>query len=191
MAEPKMDVLVAGYQAIETAQHDFETLTGLVQRKQVKIEGAILVSHDEDGNVTVVDTGDHLGRKGAGWGGGVGLAVGLFQPELLAAVAVGAAGGAAVGSFVDHKLATGIHDKIGENLPAGAAGIIAVFPPEHRLAIEQTLPGSPMKSVVESDRKSLKQLQASLAEAMGKFSPDRTVLPIPDRAFGGDRKSVV
>jgi hypothetical protein len=28
-------------------------------------------------------------------------------------------------------------------------------------------------------------LKDSLAEAMGKFSPDRTVLPIPDRSFGG------
>jgi arylsulfatase len=42
-----------------------------------------------------------------------------------------------------------------------------------------------MKSVVESDERGMKQLQASLAEAMGKFSPDRTVLPIPDRGFGG------
>ncbi len=80
---------------------------------------------------------------------------------------------------------SGIHDKIGEALPPGSAGIIAVFPGEHRLAIEQALPGSPMKSIVESDEKGLKALQASLAEAMGKFKPDRTVLPIPDRNFGG------
>jgi uncharacterized membrane protein len=185
MSEATMDVLVAGYPDIDAAQHDFDAITELVKDKQVKVEGVILVRHDADGQVTVVSTGDHLGRKGLGSGTGVGLVVGLFAPGLLASVAVGAAGGAIVGRFADHKLKSGIHDKIGENLPAGSAGIIAVFPSEHRLAIEQALPGSPMKSIVESDEKGLKQLQASLAEAMGKFSPDRTKLPIPDRNFGG------
>jgi arylsulfatase len=143
MSEGTMDVLVAGYRDVETAQHDLDALTDLVKRKQVKVEGVILVANDEAGEVTVVSTGDHLGRKGAEWGGGVGLAVGLFQPELLAATAVGAAGGAVVGKFVDHKLKSGIQEKIGENLPPGSAGIIAVYPSQHRLAIEQALPGSP------------------------------------------------
>ena len=42
-----------------------------------------------------------------------------------------------------------------------------------------------MKSVVQSDEKGMSALKDGLAEAMGKFVPDRTVLPIPDRAFGG------
>ncbi|MCU0279638.1 MAG: arylsulfatase, partial [Candidatus Nanopelagicales bacterium] len=41
------------------------------------------------------------------------------------------------------------------------------------------------KSVVESDEDSLKELKSALGEAMGKFNPDRTVLPVPDRQFGG------
>src|SRR5439155_25042639 len=60
-----------------------------------------------------------------------------------------------------------------------------MFPDEHRLAIEQALPGSPVKSVVQSDEKGVKALKDALPEAMGKFAPDRTVLPIPDRSFGG------
>ncbi len=39
--------------------------------------------------------------------------------------------------------------------------------------------------MVQSDKSGVEALKASLGEAMGKFSPDRTVLPIPDRAFGG------
>ena len=35
------------------------------------------------------------------------------------------------------------------------------------------------------DGTGLRDLKAALAEAMGKFDADRTVLPIPDRAFGG------
>lgn len=180
-----MDVLVAGYQDIETAQRDFDGLVELVKAKSVKIEGAILVKHDVDGEVTIADTGDHLGRKGAGWGAGVGLAVGLFAPALLPAIAVGAAGGALAGVFTDHRLKSGIAESIGANLPPGRAGVIAVFDDGYRLAVEQALPGSPAKSIAQSDSHSFGQLKESLAEAAGKFAPDRTVLPLKDPAFGG------
>ena len=35
------------------------------------------------------------------------------------------------------------------------------------------------------DKHGLRGLKDALAEAAGKFVPDRTVLPIPDKAFGG------
>ena len=126
-----------------------------------------------------------FGRKGLGWGGGVGLAVGLFAPPLLASVAVGAVAGGVIGKFVDHRLEHEIHDKIGENLPPGYAGIIAVFDDEQRLGVEQTLAGAMIRSVVQGDQKGTAALKESLAEAMGKFSPDRTVLPIPTRTSAG------
>jgi len=185
MADTPTDVLVAGYQDIGTATDDFESLVARVKEKDIEIEGVILVTHDQDGNVSVRQTGDHLGRKGAGWGGGVGLAVGLFAPPLLASVAVGAVAGGVIGKFVDHRVENEIHDKIGENLPPGSAGIIAVFDDEQRLGVEQAVSGSLLKSVVQTDKSGTAALKDSLAEAMGKFSPDRTALPIPDRKFGG------
>ena len=185
MADTPTDVLVAGYQDIATATADFESLVAKVKDGAIEIEGVILVTHDHDGNVSVRQTGDHLGRKGAGWGGGVGLVVGLFSPPLLASIAVGAVAGGVVGKFVDKRVADGIHDKIGENLPPGSAGIIAVFDDGQRLAVEQTLAGALLRSIVQSDKSGVRALQDSLAEAMGKFSPDRTALPIPNRSFGG------
>jgi arylsulfatase A-like enzyme/uncharacterized membrane protein len=185
MSEELTDVLVAGYQEISTATADFESLVALVKDDKVEIEGVILVTHDQDGNVSVQQTGDHLGRKGAGWGGGVGVAVGLFAPPLLASAAVGAAAGGLIGKFFDHRLEHELRDKIGENLPRGSAGIITVFDDEQRLGVEQALAGPLLKSVVQSDKQGPQALKGSLAEAMGKFSPDRTVLPIPDRSFGG------
>jgi len=186
MADTPTDVLVAGYKTIRTATRDFEKLVRRVKDKKVRIEGVILVTHDRKGNVSVQQTGDHLGRKGAGWGGGVGLAVGLLAPPLLVgSVATGAAAGALAGKFIDHRMEHQIHDKIGENLPPGSAGIIAVFDDDERLAVEQALSGALLRSVVQSDKEGISALKDSLAEAMGKFSPDRTVLPIPDRNFGG------
>jgi uncharacterized membrane protein len=185
MPDTPTDVLVAGYQSIDAATADFETLVARVKDKDVEIEGVILVTHDAAGNVSVRQTGDHLGRKGAGWGGGVGVAVGLFAPPLLSSAVVGAVAGGVVGKFVDHRVQSEIHDKIGENLPPGSAGIIAVFDDEQRLGVEQALGGSLLKSVVQSDKSGVSALKDSLADAMGKFVPDRTVLPIPDKTFGG------
>jgi arylsulfatase len=125
MSDAPVDVLVAGYQDLGAAQRDFDVLCGLVKDKQVTTEyGVILVAKDAGGKVTLADTGDHLGRKGSGWGTGVGVVVGLFAPPMLASVVVGAAAGAAVGKFAEHRLTSGIHDKIGEALPEGSAAVI-------------------------------------------------------------------
>ena len=74
---------------------------------------------------------------------------------------------------------------LAEKLPPGTAGVIAVFDEEYRLAIERALPGSPAKSVAQTDKEGLRALKAELATAMGKFVQDRSELPIPDRTFGG------
>jgi arylsulfatase len=178
-------VLVAGYEELKGARRDFDALAERVKDKQIALRGAVLVAKDADGNATMIDTGDHLGRKGAGWGAGVGVAVGLFAPPLLASVVIGAAAGGLVGKFADHRIKSGLQDNIGQALAAGSAVVIAVLPPGSRLAVEQALAGSAMTSVVEMEAPTLKGLEASLAEAMHKFNPDRTRLPIPDRDFGG------
>ena len=185
MTETPTDLLVAGYEDIDGATKDFESLVALVRGKQLSIEGVILVTHAEDGAVSVRQTGDHRGRTGVGWGGGVGLAVGLFAPPLLASVAVGALAGGVISKFVDHRVEQEIHGKIGENLPPGSAGIIAVFDDQQRLGVEQVLVDAKLLSIVQGEKAGTAALKESLAEAMGKFSPDRSVLPLPDPAFGG------
>jgi arylsulfatase len=179
------DLIMAAYPAADPAQRDFDALVQLVKDKAVKTEGVILVEHDSDGQVRVTQTGDHLGRKGLGWGGGVGLVVGLFSPPLLAATVAGAAAGGLAGRFARHKVDSGIEKGLGDKLAPGTAVIIAMVDDENRLAAEQALGGSLAKSVVPMDKNGVRGLKAALAEAAGKFSPDRTVLPIPDRNFGG------
>ena len=51
MAEQLTDVLVAGYPDVDTAAKEFDALIAGVKAKAVKIQGAILISHDKDGNV--------------------------------------------------------------------------------------------------------------------------------------------
>ena len=185
MAKDQTDVFVGGYKNLDAAAKEFDDLAQAVADKKVKVEAAILITRAEDGAVSVQQTADHRGRKGVEWGGTVGILVGLAAPPLLAATAAGAVAGGIVGRFVDKRLESGMHDKIGENLPPGTGGIIAVFDDSERLAVEQLLPNALAKSVVQSDKKGIRALKDGLAEAMGKFVPDRTVLPIPDKPFGG------
>ncbi len=58
MAETPTDVLVAGYQDIDEATEDLDSLVALVRGKQVSIDGVILVRHGHDGSVAVRQTGE-------------------------------------------------------------------------------------------------------------------------------------
>ena len=182
MSKEQNIVIIAGYQAVELAQKNFDALLQLVKDKTIKTDGMILVLKDQEGKVMVSETGDHAGRRGAGWGGGVGLLVGLAAPPLLGAMVVGAAAGAVVGKFAKHKVESGVESGLGEKLKPGTAAILATVRKQDRLTAERALADSPAKSVATVDDAGLK---GALAEAAGKFSPDRTVLPIPDRTFGG------
>ena len=184
MSDTQM-LIVAGYADVDVAEREFRALADKVAAKELSSQGIILVGKDADGEPRLMDTGNHLGRRGAGWGGGAGVLVGLFAPPMLGAVAVGAAAGAVVGHFAGHKLTTAIQEQVGAALKSGTAVVIGVFPAAERLAVEQALPGAPLKSVVESDEHGIGELKEKLAEAMGKFNPDRTVLPIPDKSFSG------
>lgn len=67
----------------------------------------------------------------------------------------------------------------------GTAAILTLVAADDLLPAEQALSGSPAKSRVEMDGGSLSDLGDALAEAAGKFDPDRTHLPLPDPAFSG------
>jgi arylsulfatase len=128
------DVIMAAYPSPGAAERDFDALVALVKDKTVRSEGVIRVEHAADGRVSVTQTGDHLGRKGMGWGGGVGLVVGLFSPPLLAAVAVGGAAGGLVGKFARHKVDSGIEQGLGDKLAVVVAvsTMMTGWPPSRR-----------------------------------------------------------
>ncbi len=184
--QPQDRILVMSpYRETGPATADFGRLVALIHGRKVRSEGVILVSHDESGEVCVHHTADHLGRTGLGWGGGVGLLVGLFAPHLLASVAAGAAAGGLIARFARHRLEAGIEAALGTRLPAGGAAVLAIVAAEDRLATERALAEAAATSVAPIEGPLLRGLRGALAEAAGKFHPDRTVLPIPDRRFGG------
>jgi len=165
MSDDHKDVLIAAYLYEDLAKQDFDAVLKLAEDKAITVEGVVLVQKDESGEVSVKETGDHLGRKGAKLGGGVGLVVGLFAPPVLAATAVGAAAGAVLGKFAKHRLESGIGDKLDEALPNGAGGVIAVYDSTGADAVDKALANAVKKSVAQIDGASAKELKAGLAEA--------------------------
>jgi uncharacterized membrane protein len=67
MADTPTDVFVGAYSDIDAATKDFDALAGLVGDKKIEIEAAILITHAEDGTVTVEQTADHRGRSHSPW----------------------------------------------------------------------------------------------------------------------------
>ena len=165
MSDDTLDVLIAVYLVPELAELDFDALVALVEDGSVESEGVILVTKDADGEVHVTETGDHLGRKGAKLGGGVGLVVGLFAPPLLAATAVGAAAGAVMGKLAGRRVASGIGEKMDEALPPGSSGVIAIYDHAHAELVDATLVNAIRQSTASIDKASAKELKEGLTEA--------------------------
>jgi uncharacterized membrane protein len=165
MSDTEFDVVIAAYLIPDLAQDDFDGLVKLVEAKQLEVEGVALVTVDTDGEVSVKETGDHLGRKGLKIGGGVGLAVGLLSPPLLASAIVGGAAGGVVGMFAKHKIESGLGEKMGDALPPGSAGIVAIHDRSKADVVDTTLANAVKKSTAEVDGGGAKQLKAALAEA--------------------------
>ena len=161
----QLDVLIAVYLIPDLAQQDFEGFLKLADAKTISTDGVVLVTKDAEGEVKVQETGDHMGRKGAKLGGGVGLIVGLFAPPLLAATAVGAAAGAVLGKVARKRMESGIGEKMDDALPPGSAGIIAIYEHEDADVVTGALGNSIRSSVSQIDKASAKELKAGLEEA--------------------------
>jgi uncharacterized membrane protein len=165
MSDTEYDVVIAAYLIPDLARDDFDGLVTLVADKQLEVEGVALVSVAADGEVTVDETGDHLGRKGMKVGAGVGLVVGLFAPPLLASMVVGGAAGNLVGRFAKHKVESGLGDKMGAALPPGSAGVLAIYDRAKAETVAATLANAVKTSVAPVDGSGAKELKAALAEA--------------------------
>lgn len=157
------DVVVADYPSLETAQKDFDALVGCVEDGTVRAEGVVLVEHDENGHVRVDQTADFLGRRGAGWGGGVGIVVGLLSPPMIASVVAEGDGEGVEGTFARHKAETGMERGLAERLQPGTAAVVALVDHDDRGAAQRSLVHCPAELVLPLDRSGVEELRSALA----------------------------
>jgi uncharacterized membrane protein len=166
----QMDVLIAIYLFEDLGRKDYDAVMDLVEAKSISVQGVVLAKKDEQGEMEVVEAGDHAVRKGATMLGGAGLVVGLFAPPLLAATAVGAGVGAVAGKFAKHRVSSGIGEKLDDVLPDGSAALIAIYDSDDAEKVKQAIPNAIRSSVAQIDSGKAKELKAGLEEASAGLS---------------------
>lgn len=159
-------ILVAGYRDLEIARRDFAKLVDEVERERFLVKGAALLTKDENGNPTVVELDNHLGAKGAGFGAGIGILVGLFAPPILGSVLIGAAAGALVAAFAGHEMKVGLRHEVSRALDAGTAAVVALVPPSSLTFAERDLLGADSKSIVRLDKSTVNSLEKEIERAL-------------------------
>jgi len=159
------DVLIGGYLSTDAAHQDYDA----VRQCGARLWGAVVVSKDLEGNLSVDET-DHAVEEGAAGLAGVGFVVGLFAPPLLAATAIGAALGAVGGAALHKKLGKGIADKAGDTIPIGGAGLIVAYPHSVAEQVEPAVTRAVQKVVGEAEGHHVQALKGALADAQAKMA---------------------
>jgi uncharacterized membrane protein len=164
MNDVPLDLYIAGYSDPDAAKADFDALKKAQRKGIVFIDGAVLVSRDEDGTLHVKESGDHDVFKGATIGVAGGLVLGLFAPPLLGAMVVGGLIGGLTGKLVKHHEEKGIARDLEDTIPPGTSGVVAVFEEVWVEAVEQRLAKAERKALVEADKQTAQELKKALAE---------------------------
>jgi uncharacterized membrane protein len=164
-----IDVLIGGYLSKEAAEQDYEAVLGCGGY----LHGAVVVSKDLKGNLSVEQT-DHMVREGAAGLGAVGFVVGLAAPPLLAATAIGAAMGAAAGKLLHHRTASKLEKQAGQTIPVGGAGLIVAYPHSAAGKVEPAVTRALNRSIGEAEGHHVQALKASVTDAQQKMAADST-----------------
>ena len=165
MAKEPTDVLIGGYLSADAAHEDYEA----VLNSGAEVMGAVVVSKDLEGNLSVEQT-DHMVKEGAEGLAGVGFVVGLFAPPLLAATAIGAAIGAGAGKVLHKKTGSRIEEEAGKTIPVGGAGLIVAYKHDHADTIEPAVTRAIKKVVGEAEGRHVEALKGALADAQAKMA---------------------
>ena len=160
-----IDVLIGGYLSKDAAEEDYNAVLDC----GAHLQGAVVVSKDLEGNLSVEQT-DQMVRKGAEGLGAVGFAVGLFAPPLLAATAIGAAIGAGSGALLHHKAAEKLSEQAGATIPIGGAGLIVAYSHAEAAKVEPVVTRAVQKAVGEADGNQVQALKGALADAQQKMA---------------------
>ena len=165
LGEQTIDVLIGGYLSADAAHEDYEAVLSCGG----KIEGAVVVAKDLEGDLSVEQT-DHMVRRGAEGLASVGFVVGLFAPPLLAATAIGAVVGAAGGKALHKKTGSKIEEQAGDTIPIGGAGLIVAYERDQAEKIEPAVTRAIKKVVGEAEGHHVKALKGALADAQQKMA---------------------
>lgn len=120
-------LVVASFASLDEAREAYEQLKEVEDGDTLRVDGVVILTHDDDGKLQVVKVTDHSTRSGLAWGALGGVLVGVFfPPSILAAALVGGAAGAVIGKArqVHHK--NEIADELAGVIGDDQSGLIAL-----------------------------------------------------------------
>jgi hypothetical protein len=136
MSDDNYDVVLTMYGTIDQAKKDFDALVKLVEDKKVTTAQVRTPRRARrHGEVHVTDATDHLARKGL------------------------------IGKFIEHRIDSKMEAELGEKLPKGSAGVIAMVEAADSAATNAALAGSMAIAVSPVEAKGVKGLQEGLKAA--------------------------
>ena len=138
MAGDNLSLYVASYSDAASANEDFESLKA-AEGDDFKVEGAVVMSRDANGDVDVLAKGDGTTAAGAWIGGGIGLVVGLFAPPLLAATAIGAGIGALLGHLTKKHEEKELGVELDDYFPPNSSAVVVVVDNKYLDRVEAAL----------------------------------------------------
>lgn len=161
---------VASYSDARSAQADFESLKS-AEGDNFKIEGAVVMSRDANGDVDVLSKGVSDATGAGAWiGGGIGLVVGLFAPPLLLSTAIGAGIGALLGHFTKKHEEKELGVELDEYFPPNSSAVVVVVDNKYLDRVEAALVKSDKqvsKAISKGDYEDLQKALSKSADEVG------------------------
>lgn len=153
MGTQNLALVVGSYDDTNAASEDYQALRSGQDAGGYEIVGAVVLDRDKDGKVQVKEHGDKSVGKGAAWGAGAGVVVGLFAPPLLAATAIGAGIGAILGKIKKNHEEKHFGVDVDEYLAPGTSAVVAVVDDKWADQVEKALQRSDKRisKAIESD----------------------------------------
>jgi uncharacterized membrane protein len=165
-----LSLVVGTYADAGAAADDFAAIKAGENAGEYKVVGAVVMSRDASGKVEVKEHDDNTVGSTATVGGAAGLVVGLFAPPLLAATAVGAGIGAAVGALKKRHEEKQMGLEVDEYLPPGSSAVVAVVDDQWADKVENALAKSDKRISKAIDSGDYDQLQKAIAKSSDEVS---------------------
>lgn len=165
MGAQNLVLVVGSYDDAAAAAEDYGALHDGQAEGDYKVVGAVVLQRDAEGKVRVTEHGDKTVGKGAAWGAGAGVVVGLFAAPLLAATAVGAGIGAIIGKIRKNHEEKELGVDMEEYLAPGTSAVVAVVDDKWADRVEDALTRADKRITKAIDSDDYDKLEKALEES--------------------------
>jgi len=162
VADEPLTAILAVYPNRSYAVAASDYLNRMEREGELTVEGIALVVSDLYGKLTVEEIGAPSATRGAERGLAAGAVAGLiFPPSLIASAIAGTAAGGLIGKLRGHRDRNESLRILGERLPQGHAGIVALVDASAADAVAEHLTGYEDLQRVTVDRSTLEMIDES------------------------------